>query len=166
MGCDIHAFVDFNKPGADFCQSLSEELNLDRDYAMFAKLANVRNHGEDIVPISEPRGLPSRVSHTVSSADNLYIVEKDSNESGTCTQEQAARWIASGSSKLVREKVVTNPDHHSYSWVSLSEFERAISELTSIIKYKLSVEYYAVLSAMKIIAEQGYEVRLVFWFDN
>jgi 6-pyruvoyl-tetrahydropterin synthase len=118
------------------------------------------------VPISEPRGLPSRVSHTVSSADNLYIVEKDSNESGTCTQEQAARWIASGSSKLVREKVVTNPDHHSYSWVSLSEFERAISELTSIIKYKLSVEYYAVLSAMKIIAEQGYEVRLVFWFDN
>ena len=166
MGCDIHAFVDFNKPGEDLCQCLSEELNFDRDYAVFAKLAGVRNYGEEITPISEPRGLPAHVSWSVSSSDNLYVVEKDTNDSGTCTREQAERWVASGISKWVREGVVSNPDHHSYSWISLSEFERAISELSSIIKYKLSVEYLAVLSAMKTIAEQGYEVRLVFWFDN
>ena len=166
MGCDIHAFIDFNKPGEDWCQCFSDELSLDRDYAVFAKLAGVRNHGDEIVPISEPRGLPQNVSWTVSGEDNLFVVEKDENESGTCTKEQADGWVARGISKYKDEKHISNPDHHSHSWVSLQEYEKALSELSGIIKYKLAVEYFAVLSAMKTIAENGYEVRLVFWFDN
>jgi len=167
MGCDIHAFIDYNKPGEDYVHPLSEELYLDRDYAVFSKLANVRNYDEDIEPISEPRGLPEKVSYIVSDENSLYISEIETN-SDYCTKEDAENWVKCGASKYTddHKSSVTNPDYHSHPWLSVEEYEQAIKELQTVIKYKLNVNYFAVLAAMKFLQDNGYEVRLVFWFDN
>jgi hypothetical protein len=89
---------------------------------------------------------------------------------------------------------VTNSDWHSYSWLSADEFELAIaaylkasgfqintprlsapSEINAITttasedawdNLKCIREYWAILSAMRCFEAQGYESRLVFWFDN
>lgn len=88
MGCDIHVFVE-ERVGLEWVivappmgdtewrESFGKWLGEgnpyelfepfkslvswfdERQYALFSKLANVRNHREPIVPISEPRGIPS-----------------------------------------------------------------------------------------------------------
>lgn len=62
MGCDIHAHIELKVNGK--WEHYSCPL-LKRWYALFARIANVRNDGS-IEPISLPRGLP----------DDLNIVTK------------------------------------------------------------------------------------------
>lgn len=59
MGCDIHAHTEVKINGK--WEHVSD-LHIRRSYDLFSRMANVRNDGE-IVPISEPRGLPSDVSY-------------------------------------------------------------------------------------------------------
>jgi len=54
MGCDIHAHAEVRINGKWEHYS---DLHIKRNYELFARMANVRNHG-DVEPISEPRGIP------------------------------------------------------------------------------------------------------------
>ncbi len=54
MGCDIHAMVEIKK---DRWWANAGDPGLWRDYELFAFLADVRND-YDIVPISQPKGVP------------------------------------------------------------------------------------------------------------
>jgi hypothetical protein len=60
MGTDIHLHTEIKVNGV--WQHYSQP-RIPRDYRLFAKLANVRNHW-NIVPIAEPRGLPDDVTFT------------------------------------------------------------------------------------------------------
>ncbi len=52
MGCDIHCFVEvFDGEWKNLC-----EVNINRNYLLFAQLANVRNYNEN--NYLEPNGLP------------------------------------------------------------------------------------------------------------
>lgn len=55
MGTDIHCQIEMHRNGRWRRQG---ELDLDRNYTLFAILAGVRGGGE-ITPIAEPRGLPT-----------------------------------------------------------------------------------------------------------
>ncbi len=55
MGCDIHGV--FQRKVNDVWEDLKSEYDCQRDYTLFAILADVRNSGH-ITPISEPRGFP------------------------------------------------------------------------------------------------------------
>jgi len=82
MGCDIHTNIEYRKPvnskpvwtdgneygpnedfgaypeASEFMQI--NEICGNRDYQLFAVLANVRNYYEDqITPLSQPRGIPT-----------------------------------------------------------------------------------------------------------
>ena len=60
MGCDIHIHGEVKIEGLWQHYSLPR---ISRNYSLFAKMANVRNYNEsNIVPISEPKGLPSDIS--------------------------------------------------------------------------------------------------------
>ena len=60
MGCDIHFHSEVKRKGVWQHHS---ECNVRRNYALFAKMANVRNwEGSGIVPISKPKGLPEDVT--------------------------------------------------------------------------------------------------------
>ena len=56
MGCDIHAAAQLKNPDTESWFTLGN-VELCRDYALFAILAGVRN-GKGVKPIDEPRGLP------------------------------------------------------------------------------------------------------------
>lgn len=61
MGTDINGVVQERlvkaREGSPFRWRNLMEIEADRNYALFAALAGVRNYG-NITPISEPRGLP------------------------------------------------------------------------------------------------------------
>lgn len=59
MGCDIHLHIEIKVAGR------WEHLhapNVQRDYRLFAIMAGVRNYGDEIKPISKPKGLPDALS--------------------------------------------------------------------------------------------------------
>ena len=91
MGCDIHMHVEVfdgdhwrylepesvgatRNPYADDPDSdgYSSPWRVSRDYALFAVLAGVRNRGGFIVPISEPRGIPSDATTQVQVASAVW----------------------------------------------------------------------------------------------
>lgn len=93
MGCDIHMTIEVRDgdkwrrvdkcpPRPCWCDGkiadhwkcggtgIDESPYHDRNYAVFAALANVRNDG-NIKPISEPRGLPDDCTHGVGEEDDF-----------------------------------------------------------------------------------------------
>lgn len=63
MGCDIHLYVEVREDGQWVNKPLRHTYD-GRNYNLFAILAGVRNR-HDILPISDPRGLPPDVSKEV-----------------------------------------------------------------------------------------------------
>ena len=135
MGCDIHFYVEERRNGvwvsADVwspCEyekgrmTLKNELYGDRNYNLFAILANVRNGygfagvptGSGFVPIAEPKGLPDDVSPEVKAESDRWngdghshtwltvreILDYDWNQktmlSGVVDAENWRRWKAYG----------------------------------------------------------------------
>ena len=59
MGCDIHAHFEIKLNGKWEHYS---HPRIKRRYGLFTKIAGVRNCGDEIEPISEPKGLPDALS--------------------------------------------------------------------------------------------------------
>jgi hypothetical protein len=209
MGCDIHLYIEYkNKKVAfdgykDNWHSFGQRINPDRNYAMFALMANVRNHYSDgkLPVLVEPRGIPDDAEYYSSGDDRIYISEEKYDGEHSVTMERAKSWVESGSSKFINNQKgeptwVTDPDNHSHSWLTTSEFETIINNYLELeagwhkervaehmtfveqnnIKLeswayappvmKYEPEYQVVLASMKRFEELGYDARIVFWFDN
>jgi len=64
MGCDIHLFVEVKTKNG---WEVYTNPKIKRNYTLFTKMAGVRKRKiEDIVPISEPKGLPSDMTYVAS----------------------------------------------------------------------------------------------------
>lgn len=62
MGCDIHAHFEIKVDGEWLHFS---QPSIQRNYSLFARIANVRNYYENAIePISKPKGLPEDISKT------------------------------------------------------------------------------------------------------
>ena len=209
MGCDIHLYIEYkNKKVAfdgykDNWHSFGQRNNPGRNYAMFALMANVRNHYSDgkLPVLVEPRGIPDDAEYYSSGDDRIYISEEKYDGEHSVTMERAKSWVESGSSKFINNQKgeptwVTDPDNHSHSWLTTSEFETIINNYLELeagwhkervaehmtfveqnnIKLeswayappvmKYDPEYQVVLASMKRFEELGYDARIVFWFDN
>jgi len=207
MGCDIHLYIEYKskKPQYDGREStwhsFGKSINPGRNYAMFGLMANVRNcYSDGKLPVLvEPRGMPEDAGYTATDDNRIYISETES-EDYVC-METAKRWVNSGSSKFINNKDgnptwVTQPDWHSHSWLTTSEFENVLNKYLELESgwYKERVEehnkmvereniqpdswayappsindepeYQVVLASLKRFEELGYDARIVFWFDN
>lgn len=164
MGCDIHLFVEYKRQDFESANwwSFGEQFRLDRDYRMFAKMANVRNYWVDqITPISKPRGLPEDIGWRAKDENRLYIVDREEAGEHEATRVNAERWVKNGYSQYDGDSWVTHPDWHSHSWLTSDEFEECVNSLENV-----SVEYKAVLSVLRCFESDGQITRVVFWFDN
>jgi len=206
MGCDIHLYIEYKSKKTEFdgynpgWQSFGGSINPGRNYAMFALMANVRNYGDDKLPVLvERRGMPDDAGYTATDDIRIYI--SDVPSSRYVSTETAKSWVKSGSSKFINDKEgnpmwVTDPDAHSHSWLTTSEFESILNkylELQSVWHKKRveehnkmvkeeniqpdswayappssndEPEYQVVLTILKRFEELGYDARVVFWFDN
>ena len=206
MGCDIHLYIEYKSKKTAFdgynpgWQSFGGSINPGRNYAMFALMADVRNYGDDKLPVLvKRRGMPEDAGYTATDDIRIYI--SDVPSSRYVSTETAKSWVKSGSSKFINDKEgnpmwVTDPDAHSHSWLTTSEFESILNkylELQSVWHKKRveehnkmvkeeniqpdswayappssndEPEYQVVLTILKRFEELGYDARIVFWFDN
>jgi hypothetical protein len=207
MGCDIHLYIEYKskKPQYDGREStwhsFGKSINPGRNYAMFGLMANVRNcYSDGKLPVLvEPRGMPEDAGYTATDDNRIYISETKSED--YVSMETAKRWVNSGSSKFINDNDgnptwVTQPDWHSHSWLTTSEFESVLNKYLELETgwHKVRVdehnkmvereniqpdswayappsindepEYQVVLASLKRFEELGYDARVVFWFDN
>lgn len=164
MGCDIHAYIDYDEYVYDNKKHVSciAELHLGRNYELFGLMAGVRC--PDLALFS-PRGLPENFSWHTKYENELMVLEKESDcdEDHTCSREAAERWVKSGVSKWTNDKhnYVTHPDWHSHSYLYVNELKQVLKKCGNHPELK------AIIAMMKALnGDDPLRSRLVFWFDN
>lgn len=168
MGCDIHMYIEYKGKDSDSFRDFGGRINPGRNYYMFGILSKgVRVVNKDGI---EPKGMPEYESLSYSTRNDYqnYISE---NEGDDCvTPERAAEWVKNGYSTYTDERkvFVSNPDWHSHSWLTRDEYKKALDIYYSHAKaiYNKEPEYEVVLACLNSFEENGYESRIVFWFDN
>ena len=177
MGCDIHMVMEYREvPGAEdpapWWWAFGGVCNPGRDYSLFNRLAGVR--GPEDGALIPACGLPAAFSSEVHHEVLLSIADKPLAEGEVdwpehmVTRSKADEWMRGGSSQLVQIRdhdYVTNPDYHSYSWLTLGEYAGVLLDLHARGE-QLAPSYWAVQAALATFADRGYEARVVFWFDN
>lgn len=130
MGCDIHPYLEYRKPG--FPLWWGWQVGIDRNYDLFRAMGLEQRGSPEIKPVVSIRGLPLDLSYE-------------------CEQGWE-RWKA---------------DAHNPSWLTFLEFNAALrASHPSHSKQTASVTAKIIAIAMFEFVSQGYEVRLVFWWDN
>ena len=206
MGCDIHLYIEYKSKKTEFdgyetkWQSSGGRINPGRNYAMFALMADVRNYGDNKLPVLvKRRGMPDDATYSTADDNRMYISEDEGEN--YVTMETAEGWVKSGSSTFINNNEgkptwVTQPDWHSHSWLTTSEFENVLNKYLELESgwhkervdthnkmverqniqpdswvyappdMDIEPEYQVVLASLKRFEELGYDARIVFWFDN
>ena len=80
MGCDIHLYIEYKSKKTEFdgynpgWQSYGNRINPGRNYAMFALMADVRNYGDNKLPVLvKRRGMPDDAGYTATDDSRIYI---------------------------------------------------------------------------------------------
>lgn len=144
MGCDIHMFVEVKndgkwkavprrtRPEPEYSQWDKRTIECpydDRNYDLFAMLANVRNGvgfagirtGEGFVPISMPKGFPDDASDEVL-LEFAYTPDPE-DEDRDHWEERQTEWLRRGYSVLLKNGMVSGPDWHSTSYLTVKELQ-------------------------------------------
>lgn len=65
MGCDIHVYAEYRYPNwqgqESYCWMLGDKIQVERDYYLFALIANVRTYADNVAIYPE-RGIPQDIS--------------------------------------------------------------------------------------------------------
>lgn len=110
MGCDIHIYVEAKREGkwvsvdkwipfpypdesteGRMWVNYEDRIYCDRNYEVFAALADVRNDG-NIRPISAPKMLPSDISHEVKNEADHWVMDGHSYSHFTLAELEAVNW--------------------------------------------------------------------------
>lgn len=170
MGADIHMYLeyrpkvkkdDWDKKWHNFTYG---QVGASRNYGMFEILAGVRGS----FALFQPKGMVKDPASTTFDENTLYI-SKDGDTEGTTTLERAQQWVAHGC-EIIKDKEgkpwrVTHPDWHSHSWLTSTEYSKALREYKKRYEHN-PIEYTVLLALMRHYERNGFETRLVFWFDN
>lgn len=169
MGCDIHMYVEYKRKDQEHYCNFGGRINPGRNYYLFGLLCKgIRSDLNEGLP---EKGLPDKLAWASRSDSQLYITDAGEADD-ECSRENAERWVANGSSTYTDEekKSVTHPDWHSHSWVTYEEFKQQYDIFNAKRQEEGSTytepEYDALLAALKSFHDEGYDTRIVFWFDN
>lgn len=175
MGTDIHAFIEYRERnnGEDSWKSFSsDDLLLERDYTMFYILAEARGYAPNSfkakgkIPINE-------LSLFTRDSRFLFIIdfsEENIINLSDCTIEEAVKYKEDyGCCIYYEDNIpcwVDDPDFHTDTWLSFSEYEQALFYYKDYTKEMPLVCYMAAYKSMETFENAGYETRLVIFFDN
>lgn len=178
MGCDIHAYIEFEgrtaPDGAIYWKPFASNFG-DRSYVMFGIMAGVRIPQ---VMLFEPRGLPNGGNDLAYDAmGDEWMLITENGGSRCATPSVAKGWVSQGCSKYRNNfrgepTWVSNPDHHSHSWMDADDLEKCIKafpdayEKCGFGRKEAADEWHAALAAMRAFEGLGKKCRLIFWFDN
>lgn len=183
MGCDIHAVFQKQNPDESWTDIPCSEWNQDRHYFLFAWLANVRNGfgfagvktGNQIAPISEPRGLPEDFE-----VDDSYYQLGDHSHSWLTLQEI----IDTPLPQTLKTGVISLEEYNNWDKVSTPEsycggifggdIIVSIPECITPHTTHVQVEWmsskdelkYFVDAIKNLVKQYGPNCRMVFGFDS
>ncbi len=191
MGCDIHAMIEVRTDKG--WEARGGELDIWRNYDLFAILAGVRNRGgRDLNKISEPRGVPTDASEEWLSYVKHWEYDAHSHSYHTLAQLQAFDWNGVGEHEgwVNRDNYKTwKRDGKPEEWcqsvggggvrhLTNEQMDAAILDGTATHSdythvrwsepYLQSVEptWRPVLTLLESVGASPEDVRLVFCFDN
>lgn len=204
MGCDIHPHVEYKFRGKWRCgdyfrmaaHSQTEtkpiytliELCGDRNYALFATLANVRNYGNTAY-IDEPRGLPSNASEFVKNDYHScedwahscsYVTLKELIDFHNQNHPLKRRGMISPEAQkrfdegILPDTWCQSTNMEGYEWREWEEENDVLVPLIKKLKERadeLNMIYSFYWDSdnpeyRKLAYEQASNIRFVFWFDN
>lgn len=140
MGADIHGVLQ-ERYGSGRWYTV-EEIEDDRNYALFSALAGVRNYGS-ITPIAGPRGLP----------EDFEVVEGDSVK---MDYKGYTVWLGD----------------HSFSWLTIEEltawdgWDQDMGDGETLRDYVATFLAWLKWADLKTGRLKEYERRIVFGFDS
>jgi hypothetical protein len=189
MGCDISIFIELdrsnnNEPfsGETVPLGNGEILSIDRNYYLFAALADVRNDGSirNLIP---PRGIPINLSWEL--IPHFYQPIKEElksipsnfwyswNEIGIVTRKEANNLVDKNLVKYNQEipnlikqgQLVTQLDAHTFGWLLLEEIKLSIETNNLEIKDE---NFLIIIDLMEMIEKRIGEkrTRMLFYFNN
>jgi hypothetical protein len=129
MGCDIHAFIDYDEIHQDGISTFHwGSIKLERNYWLFSLLAGVRGEREQSL---QPKGLPKTMSWQVRREVYLQLIDDADINDNTerCIGKEHAKkhnW------KMVDEYYCEHPDWHSHSYLSLEELDGVIANYMAL----------------------------------
>lgn len=129
---------------------MSEEYDwsFGRIYSCFALMANVRN-GDGVTPISNPKGFPQDASEESIHEYCLEVVDDETASAEHITSPARANtWVKRGSSERIRSNLISGPDWHNPSWLSLTELND-VDEKAIPVSYILTYREYEELRYLK-----------------
>jgi len=162
MGCDIHAFVEYQYPTKNWCSFA--DVDLGRHYGIFGLLSKgVRSEFYESYPA---KGAPADLGHRALSEFTYFVTDRTEYQEGYISKEDAEASVAKGYTEWVGDRRIRRSDWHSASWVTTNQLETLLSLPFVVKEWKDLEDYKATLEMMKCFQSHGFECRLVFWFDN
>lgn len=159
MGCDIHAWVDFDSGEGDYVWTVAS-VHLHRNYVLFDVLAGVRNPAalkviagavdldkDTATPmvkaltdsgfqIGKPKGLPERLGFDVSNE----LLEYGYSSKPHMIGREFSRDGDSGTYSWPPEEIV---DHHSFSWLTADELQQKLDWYALIPSAEFTIPWRA-----------------------
>ena len=149
MGCDIHIHAERRLPSGQWSAIRYLKPFSAPDYGVFGWLAGVRNYSA-LTPISEPRGLPSRVSDTV--ARDYAIWSGDAHD---------ASWLSVAELRAVDYEQIVEDRRCTRNGNGGSTCEPGEGKKQTLREF-LGLGFFRGLDALVAAGAE----RVVFWFDN
>ena len=143
MGCDIHLHTEVKIKGKWHHYS---HPNVNRNYRLFARMAGVRNEGNNIQPIAEPRGIPDDATELTNFDYEHWLLDLHSPS-----------WLNAKEISELEYWAHKNCCHPESAWRFASEFcgylfGNTYSGFTEVPDH----HPYTMLE----------DIRFIFWFDN
>jgi hypothetical protein len=120
------------------------------------------------------RGFPVDVADD-SIAEDAYTIDDESAKSNIaeildnvrfCSEAQAKEWVDLGFSRFINgASMVTDPECYGQSWASYEEFRNLVQKAEKYKGYSVHL-LKAFLAAMVSLQEDGYNTRIIYWFEG
>lgn len=188
MGRDIYAFIERRKENGNWeCIATDDDIMAYRCNELFSILSYNMYEGNVGVPqktlkewvatLSAPtrKYLFLRVEGSVAGIEPLFRKEAfdyddfvEPLEMESVSVAETKEWIHDRLSFLLTNDIVSNPDACYWNWCSSDELAWALCRYEQQEKLKLEEndDYRHILSLMRENEDLGYEVRLVYSYDN
>jgi len=155
-------YVEYKRKEGSYWESFGTRMNPGRNYKMFSLIAGARGKSPSSL---EPKGLPPFDDLGYYSTWDAFLMISKGKSEGCCTIEDAKRWKSEIIYRNGEPAFASHPDWHSHTWLTRKEF------LSVIEQYNIESDYEAptwgaIHAAMNYLEDNGYETRLVIWFDN
>ncbi|MED1801822.1 hypothetical protein [Brevibacillus porteri] len=147
-------------------------LYKERNYALFAMLADVRNN-YDYKPICQPKGLPGDISDVVGKEAARW--EEDGHNHSWLTLQELLTYdwdqtttITGWVEKNVADKYRQTGKRPSYWFYDTTNRNNNYEQISWQVKYSEHVQQFLDYGLLKLkqYACPPEDIRIVFWFDN